>query len=122
MGHLTPRNRFLRVPFYDIKAQYDELSATLDATVHEVVSSGAYVMGKHHNALEAELAAMHGVKHGIAVNSGTDALRIMLDAVGIGPGDEVITSAFTFVASIEIIVQATSFTRPRLSISASPSS
>ena len=96
----------MRVPFYDIKAQYDELSETLNATVHEVVSSGAYVMGKHHNALEAELAAVHGVKHGIAVNSGTDALRIMLDAVGIGPGDEVITSAFTFVASIEIIVQA----------------
>lgn len=96
----------MRVPFYDIKAQYDELSETMDQTVHEVISSGAYVMGKHHNALEAELAAMHGVKHGIAVNSGTDALRIMLDAAGIAPGDEVITSAFTFVASIEIIVQA----------------
>ncbi|MCO5297755.1 MAG: DegT/DnrJ/EryC1/StrS family aminotransferase [Fimbriimonadaceae bacterium] len=95
----------MRVPFYDIKAQYDELSETLDRTVHEVVSSGAYVMGKHHNALEQELAAMHGVKHGIAVNSGTDALRIMMDAAGIGPGDEVITTAFTFVASVETIVQ-----------------
>lgn len=95
----------MRVPFYDIKAQYDELSETIDSTVHEVISSGAYVMGKHHNALEQELASMHGVKHGIAVNSGTDALRIMMDAAGIGPGDEVITTAFTFVASVETIVQ-----------------
>lgn len=95
----------MRVPFYDIKAQYDELAAEIDAAVHEVVSSGAYMMGPNHNALEKELAALHGVKHGIALNSGTDALRIMMDAEGIGPGDEVITTAFTFVASTETIVQ-----------------
>lgn len=95
----------MRVPFYDIKAQYDELSEGIDAVVHDVISSGNYMMGKHHNALEAEIAALHGCKHGIALNSGTDALRIMMDASGIGPGDEVITTAFTFVASTETIVQ-----------------
>lgn len=95
----------MRVPFYDIKAQYDELAGEIDAAVHEVVSSGAYMMGPNHNALERELADMHGVKHGIALNSGTDALRIMMDAEGIGPGDEVLTTAFTFVASTETIVQ-----------------
>lgn len=95
----------MRVPFYDIKAQYDELSTELDRVVHEVLSSGSYAMGKYHNGFEQELAAMHGCKHGIAVNSGTDALRIMMDASGIGPGDEVITTAFTFVASTETIVQ-----------------
>lgn len=95
----------MRVPFYDIKAQYDELHATMDTAVHEVLSTGAYVMGKYHNQFESELSQTHGCKHGIACNSGTDALRILLDANGIGRGDEVITTAFTFVASVEVIVQ-----------------
>lgn len=95
----------MRVPFYDIKAQYDELAPQLDAAVHEVLSSGDYVMGKNHKAFEAEVAELHACKHGIALNSGTDALRIMMDAAGIGAGDEVITTAFTFVASTETIVQ-----------------
>jgi dTDP-4-amino-4,6-dideoxygalactose transaminase len=95
----------MRVPFYDIKAQYDELQEPIDAAVHEVISSGVYVLGPNHNAFEREVAEMHGCKHGIAVNSGTDALRIMLDACGVGPGDEVVTTAFTFVASTETIVQ-----------------
>lgn len=95
----------MNVPFIDIKAQYEELKNELDTVVHEVISSGGYVMGKHHNALEKEIASLQGCKHGIAVNSGTDALRIMLDAAGVGPGDEVLTTAFTFVASVETIVQ-----------------
>jgi dTDP-4-amino-4,6-dideoxygalactose transaminase len=95
----------MRVPFYDIKAQYTELQSELDAVTHEVLSSGAYAPGKYVTALESTIAAAHGVKHGIAVNSGTDALRIIMDAAGIGPGDEVITTAFTFVASTETIVQ-----------------
>lgn len=95
----------MRVPFYDIKAQYDELQEPMDAAVHEVISTGAYVMGKYHNQFEKDLAAYHGCKYGIAVNSGTDALRILMDAAGIDPGDEVITTAFTFVASVETIMQ-----------------
>lgn len=95
----------VRVPFYDIKAQYDELAPQMDAAVHEVISSGAYVMGKNHAGIERELADLHQMKHGIALNSGTDALRISMDAVGIGKGNEVITTAFTFVASVETIVQ-----------------
>jgi len=95
----------MRVPFYDIKAQYDELQQPMDAAVHAVMSSGHYSMGENHQLIEEELAALHQVKHGIAVNSGTDALRIIMDAAEIGQGDEVITSAFTFVASVETIVQ-----------------
>lgn len=95
----------MRVPFYDIKSQYDELQQPLDEAVHAVLSSGSYSMGQNHNLFEQELAALHQVKHGIAVNSGTDALRIIMDAAQIGRGDEVITSAFTFVASVETIVQ-----------------
>ncbi|MCC7433281.1 MAG: DegT/DnrJ/EryC1/StrS aminotransferase family protein [Methanoregulaceae archaeon] len=95
----------MRVPFYDIKAQYLELQEELDRITHEVLSSGAYAPGKYVQALEQEVASQHGCKHGIAVNSGTDALRILMDAAGIGAGDEVITTAFTFVASVETIVQ-----------------
>ncbi len=95
----------MRVPFYDIKAQYTELATPLTEAVQTVLSTGAYVMGPNHNALEREIADLHQSKHGIAVNSGTDALRIIMDAAEIGPGDEVITTAFTFVASTETIVQ-----------------
>jgi len=95
----------VRVPFLDIPAQYRDLASELDSVVLDVLRSGAYVVGKHNKALEEELARRHGVRHGIAVNSGTDALRIMIQACGIGPGDEVITTAFTFVASAETIVQ-----------------
>jgi dTDP-4-amino-4,6-dideoxygalactose transaminase len=97
----------MRVPFYDIKAQYDELQEPIDAAVHAVISSGTYTIsgGKECGLIERELADLHRVKHGISVHSGTDALRIMMDAVGIGPGDEVITTAFTFVASTETVVQ-----------------
>jgi dTDP-4-amino-4,6-dideoxygalactose transaminase len=95
----------MRVPFLDIKAQYTELAPEIDEVVHEVMASGAYMMGKHHNALEREIADLHGCRYGVALNSGTDALRIMLDAAGISSGDEVITTAFTFVSSAETIVQ-----------------
>jgi len=95
----------VRVPFIDIRAHYQDVVPEIDQVTHEVLSSGGYVLGKHNKALEEELATLHGVKHGIAVNSGTDALRIAMDACGIKPGDEVITTAFTFVASVEVIVQ-----------------
>lgn len=95
----------MRVSFYNIKAQYDELREPLDRTVHDVISSGNYSLGPNHNAFETEMAALHQTKHAIALNSGTDALRIMMDAIGVGPGDEVISSAFTFVSSAETIVQ-----------------
>jgi dTDP-4-amino-4,6-dideoxygalactose transaminase len=97
----------MRVPFYDIQAQYTELAEDLDAAVLDVLRSGTYTIsgGKQNPAFEQEFAEYQQVKHAIAVHSGTDALRIAMDAVGIGPGDEVITSAFTFVASTETIVQ-----------------
>lgn len=95
----------MRVPFLDLTAQYNEVKPEIDAAVAEIFATSAYVLGKWNKKLEADVAAMHGVKHGIAVNSGTDALRIMMQAAGIGAGDEVISTAFTFVASLEAIVQ-----------------
>ena len=102
---MTKYNSPVRVPFLDLRRQYAELEAAIDADVKEILSTGAYVMGKHNKGLEEEVARYHGVRHAIAVNSGTDALRIGLDALGIGAGDEVITVAFTFVATVEAIVQ-----------------
>lgn len=102
---MTKYNSSVRVPFLDLRRQYAELEAVIDADVKEILSTGAYVMGKHNKGLEDEVARYHGVKHAIAVNSGTDALRIGLDALGIGAGHEVITVAFTFVATVEAIVQ-----------------
>ena len=95
----------MRVPFLDLTAQYNEVKPEIDAAVAEIFATSAYVLGKWNKKLEADVAAMHGVKHGVAVNSGTDALRIMMQAAGIGPGDEVVSTAFTFVASLEAIVQ-----------------
>lgn len=95
----------MRVPFLDLKAQHAEVRETINSSVLEVLETGAFVLGKHNKALEESVANLHGCAFGIAVNSGTDALRIMLQAGGIGQGDEVITCAFTFVASVEAILQ-----------------
>lgn len=95
----------LRTPFLDLQAQFRELEQPLTDATLEIMRTGAFVMGKFNKALEEAIAQRHGVKHAIAVNSGTDALRILLQASGIGPGDEVITTAFTFVATIEVILQ-----------------
>lgn len=95
----------MRVPFLDLPGQYNEVKHLIDPAVAEILSTGAYVLGKYNKQLEEDIAKAHNVKHAIAVNSGTDALRIAMQACGIGPGDEVITTAFTFVATIETMVQ-----------------
>lgn len=96
---------FVKVPFTNIPAQYMEVKDKVDQSISEILSTGAYVLGKYGSELEQTIAQRHGVKHGIAVNSGTDALRILIQASGILPGDEIISTAFTFVASIEVMVQ-----------------
>lgn len=93
------------VPFIDLKAQYNEVRAEVESSFAEILESGAYVLGKYNKQLEDEVAALHQVKHAVCVNSGTDALRIALQAMDIGPGDEVITTAFTFVATVEVVCQ-----------------
>lgn len=95
----------MRVNFIDLKAQYDEVKANVGARCMEIFETSAYVLGKNNTELEERIASRHGVKHAIAVNSGTDALRIMLQAGGIQPGDEVIVPAFTFVATAEVVAQ-----------------
>ena len=91
------------IPILDSKRQYAKIGAEVEKEVLEVLRSGQYILGKHNKALEQELADFIGVKHTVALNSGTDALHLALRALDIGAGDEVISTAFTFVATSEAI-------------------
>lgn len=96
----------MRVPLADLASQYQSIKDEIDAAITEVLSSGHVVLGPVVERLEAEIAAYCGAAYGVAVNSGTDALLLALLALGIGPGDEVITTPFTFVATVEAILHA----------------
>lgn len=93
----------MNIPLIDLKAQYNGLAEELNKVTLEVLSSANYIMGKNVIEFEKEFAEFVGVKHAISVGNGTDALVISLKAMGIGPGDEVITSTFTFFATAESI-------------------
>jgi UDP-2-acetamido-2-deoxy-ribo-hexuluronate aminotransferase len=89
--------------FTDLKTQYQALKPAVDARIQRVVDHGQYILGPEVAELEAALAARVGVAHAVTVASGTEALLIALMALGVGPGDEVITSPFTFAATAEVI-------------------
>jgi dTDP-4-amino-4,6-dideoxygalactose transaminase len=93
----------MKVGFYGHVRQYHNLKEEIDAAILEVLESGEYVMGPTLKRFEGELAAYWGTKHAIGCNSGTDALWLVFLALGIGPGDEVITVANTFFATAEAI-------------------
>jgi UDP-2-acetamido-2-deoxy-ribo-hexuluronate aminotransferase len=92
--------------FTDLKTQYRALKADIDARIHSVLEHGKYIMGPEVPELELQLAGFAGVKHCITVASGTEALLISLMALGVRPGDEVITTPFTFAATAEVICLA----------------
>ncbi len=89
----------MKVPLADLPAQYAAIREDLDAAVHRVLASGHYILGDEVAAFEREVAADHQVAHAIGVSSGSDALLAALWAIGVGPGDEVITTALSFFAS-----------------------
>ena len=91
------------IPFLDLKAQYVSIKPEIDAAMFKTLESGQFVLGEEVAGFEREFAAYCGAKHGIAVNSGTSALHLALLAARVGPGDEVITVPFTFVATISAI-------------------
>jgi dTDP-4-amino-4,6-dideoxygalactose transaminase len=94
------------IPVLDLKAQYQSIKDEIDQAVLNVMDSGYFVLGPNVKALEAEVAEYVGCQHGVGVASGTDALRLSLEALDIGPGDEVITTPFTFVATANTISHA----------------
>ena len=93
----------MNVPFYGHVRQYHGIKAEIDTNIHEVLESGQYVMGPMLKRFESEFAAYHGTKHAVGVGNGTDALWLAFQALGIGPGDECITTANTFFATAEAI-------------------
>jgi UDP-2-acetamido-2-deoxy-ribo-hexuluronate aminotransferase len=92
------------IPFIDLKSQYAALKPQIQARINRVLDHGQYIMGPEVQELEDKLAAYTGAKHCITVASGTDALLISLMALGIKPGDEIVTTPFSFVATAEVIV------------------
>src|SRR5580693_1351299 len=90
--------------FIDLKTQYRSLKADIDFRIRTVLEHGQYILGPEVTELESRLAARTGSKHCIGCASGTDALLLAMMALGIGPGDEIITSPFTFFATAEMIM------------------
>ena len=93
----------VKIGFYGHVRQYHNLKNEIDAAIHEVLESGSFVMGPKLKQFEQELPAYSNAKEAVGVNSGTDALWLAFMALGIGPGDEVITTANTFFATAEAI-------------------
>src|SRR5437868_9126989 len=96
----------MSIPFIDIKTQYKALKTSIDSRIQKVLEHGAYVNGPEIAELETKLAQHTGSKYALTCASGTDALVIPMMALGIGAGDEVITTAFSFIATAETICLA----------------
>ena len=94
------------IPLVDLKSQYEALRAPIDAAIAEVCASGAFILGPQVAEFEARFAAYCGVKEAVGLANGTDALRLVCSALGIGPGDEVLIPANTFVATAVAVHQA----------------
>ena len=93
------------VPLMDIRGQYADLLDDVKQAVCDVIDSGRFILGPNMRALEDEVASAVGAGHGVAVANGTDALVLSLEALGIGRGDEVVTTAYTFYATAEAIAR-----------------
>ena len=92
------------IPYLDLKKQYHSIKQEIDSAVASVLESGQFVLGKEVEAFEEEFASYCGTNHVVAVSTGTSALHLSLLAAGIGPGDEVITTPLTFVATVAAIL------------------
>jgi UDP-2-acetamido-2-deoxy-ribo-hexuluronate aminotransferase len=93
----------MHIPFVDLKAQYGQLKTQIDARIKRVLDHGQFILGPEVAELEQRLASLTGSRHCISCASGTDAMLMALMALGVGPGDEVITPSFTFIATAEVI-------------------
>ncbi len=94
----------MTIPLVDVRAQYEPLRDRLLERIAEVVDSGRFILGPNVDAFEEEAAAFLGVGHAVGVANGTDAIGLVLQALEVGPGDEVVCPAFTFYATVEPIL------------------
>jgi len=95
----------MKVPLVDLQAQYLTIKDEIDRAVAATINSGQFILGPEVKAFEEEMAAYLGVRYAVGVASGTDALHLALLSCEIGPGDEVITTPFTFIATVDTIMQ-----------------
>ena len=93
----------MKIPLIDLKAQYDSIKDEIETALHRVLESSAFILGKEVEDFEEAFARYCNVRHAVGVNSGTSALYLTLLALGVGPGDEVITVSQTFIATLEAI-------------------
>jgi dTDP-4-amino-4,6-dideoxygalactose transaminase len=96
----------MEIPLVDLHAQYRSIKEEIDKAIAGTIASSQFILGPEVKAFEAEMAAYIGVKHAVGVASGTDALHLAMLALGIGPGDEVITTPFTFIATVDMMMHA----------------
>jgi len=100
------RRNKMNIPFVDLKAQYQTIKTEIDTAIQNVIDETAFIKGKYVQKFEKEYAESYGVKHVISCANGTDAIYIALKALGIGSGDEVITTALSWISTSETITQA----------------
>src|SRR5881396_164383 len=94
----------LNVPYFDLTAQYRDLREEILEAIDRVCNKAAFILGEEVERFEQSFAEYCGVKHCVGLNSGTSALHLALLAAGIGAGDEVVTTANTFIATVEAII------------------
>ena len=93
----------MNIPFVDLHRQYLRIKDEIDATIASVIKDSAYIGGQRVKQFEAQFAAWLGIDHVIACANGTDSIEILLDALGVGPGDEVIVPALSWISTAEAV-------------------
>ena len=93
----------MKIDFANLQVQYQKYKTDIDASIHSILNKSNYIMGEEVKKLEAELSIFTGAKHAITCSNGTDALLLALMALDIQPGDEIITTPFTFISTAETI-------------------
>src|SRR5689334_8922485 len=96
----------MKIPFVDLHAQYLTIKPEIDKAIADVITQSSYIRGPHVDAFEQAWAAAMGVKHCVSCANGTDALYIAMRGLGVKPGDEVITTAHSWISTTETITQA----------------
>ena len=95
----------MRIPFVDLKSQYNQIKTEIDQAISDVISETSFIGGDHVNEFEKKFAKLYGVKHCVSLANGTDALYVSMKMLDIGWGDEVITTAYSWISSSETITQ-----------------